>query len=66
VLDLAIDFSKFYRDCRVLGDGVQLHETRFRLAVAIATRTTLATCLELLGVSAPERMEARTEQPAAS
>ncbi|MBC7644134.1 MAG: arginine--tRNA ligase, partial [Thermoleophilia bacterium] len=65
VLDLAIDFSKFYRDCRVLGDGVQLHETRFRLAVAMATRTTLATCLDLLGVSAPERMESRVvEQPA--
>lgn len=56
VLELASDFSKFYRDCRVMGDDVSEHETRFRLALGMATRQTIATCLRLLGVSAPERM----------
>jgi arginyl-tRNA synthetase len=54
--DVAADVARFYRDCRVMGDGVTVEETRTRLALAAAARTVLATGLDLIGVSAPERM----------
>jgi arginyl-tRNA synthetase len=53
---LASDFTQFYRDCRVVGDGVTLDVTHRRLGLATATRGVLAKGLELLGVSAPEQM----------
>jgi arginyl-tRNA synthetase len=52
VHDLAQDFSAFYRDCRVVGG----EDEDFRIAVTVQTRRVIARCLDLLGVSAPERM----------
>ncbi len=54
--DLASDFSQFYRDCRVVGDGVTPSQTYMRSALATAARDGLATCLDLLGVAAPDSM----------
>ena len=49
---------KWYDDCRVTprGDEEVTDVHRSRLWLAEATRTVLANGLELLGVSAPERM----------
>jgi arginyl-tRNA synthetase len=55
--DLASDVAKFYRDCRVIGDGIGMDVTGRRLAICDAARATLALALDLVGVSAPERME---------
>ncbi|GAA4847765.1 arginine--tRNA ligase [Pseudonocardia benzenivorans] len=55
---LASAYHKFYDACRVLPLGdeeiTELH--RARLALCVAARQVLANGLELLGVSAPERM----------
>jgi arginyl-tRNA synthetase len=50
----AADFHAFYRDCQVVGAGEGLQEAR--LALAIAAERVIARTLDLLGVSAPERM----------
>jgi len=52
--DLAATFHQFYTLCRVVTDDARL--TAARLALADATRLTLARALALVGVSAPERM----------
>jgi arginyl-tRNA synthetase len=54
----AATFHRFYDDCRVLplGDEEVTDVHRARLILVTATRTVLAHGLELLGVSAPERM----------
>ncbi|AQT79201.1 arginine--tRNA ligase [Mycolicibacterium litorale] len=56
--DLAGDYHRFYDSCRVLPQGDEtpgdLH--RARLALCAATRQVIANGLEILGVSAPERM----------
>lgn len=56
--DLAGDYHRFYDSCRVLPQGDEeageLHRTR--LALCEATRQVIANGLEILGVSAPERM----------
>jgi arginyl-tRNA synthetase len=54
-LELAQEFTAFYRDCKVVGAepaGVE----GFRLALCIASQRTIATSLGLLGVDAPEEM----------
>lgn len=54
-LELAQDFTAFYRDCRVLGaegDGVEA----YRIALSVAAQRTIAQALGLLGVSAPDSM----------
>jgi arginyl-tRNA synthetase len=50
----AADFHAFYRDCQVVGapDGLQ----PARLALSVAAKRVIARTLDLLGVSAPERM----------
>lgn len=54
--DLAADFHQFYTTCRVL-DAAAPELTRARLALAVASRITLANALSgILGVGAPERM----------
>ena len=50
----AADFHAFYRDCQVVGAGEELQEAR--LALSIAAKRVIARTLDLLGVSAPERM----------
>lgn len=54
VYDLASTFSGFYRDCRIL--GVEKDLAVARLALLKVARHTIAHALNLLGVSAPERM----------
>ena len=56
--DLAGDYHRFYDSCRVLPMGDEpagdLHAAR--LALCAATRQVIANGLQILGVSAPERM----------
>jgi arginyl-tRNA synthetase len=56
--ELASTYHKFYEACRVLprGDEPVTDLTRARLWLVEATRVVIANGLELLGVSAPERM----------
>jgi arginyl-tRNA synthetase len=50
----AADFHAFYRDCQVVGAGENLEAAR--LAICVAAKRVIARTLDLLGVSAPERM----------
>lgn len=56
--DIAGDYHRFYDSCRVLPQGDEtpgdLHAAR--LALCLATRQVIANGLDILGVSAPERM----------
>jgi arginyl-tRNA synthetase len=54
-LELAQGFTAFYRDCRVVGAEPAAVESQ-RIALCVASRRTIARCLGLLGVSAPEQM----------
>jgi arginyl-tRNA synthetase len=49
---VADEFHRFYHHHRVLGSDAQA----FRLGLCRATRTVIASCLELVGVEAPDRM----------
>jgi arginyl-tRNA synthetase len=49
---LADDFHRFYHHNRVLGSEAE----SFRLGICRATQTVIARCLDLVGVTAPERM----------
>jgi arginyl-tRNA synthetase len=49
---VADDFHRFYHDYRVVGSDVE----PFRLALCSATQRVIARCLDLIGVTAPERM----------
>jgi arginyl-tRNA synthetase len=54
-VELAQTFTAFYRDCQVVGaegEGVE----SFRLALSVAAQRTIARSLDLLGVSAPQKM----------
>jgi arginyl-tRNA synthetase len=53
--ELATQFHAFYRDARVV-DPEQPERSARRLALATATRITLANALGLLGITAPESM----------
>jgi arginyl-tRNA synthetase len=53
--ELATTFHAFYRDARVV-DVAEPERSRSRLALASATRITLANTLGLLGISAPDSM----------
>jgi arginyl-tRNA synthetase len=56
----AADFHAFYRDCKVIGaeseGGSPPGTEAGRIALCVATKRVIARTLELLGVSAPERM----------
>jgi arginyl-tRNA synthetase len=52
--ELAAEFHVFYRHCRVLSDNADT--SGFRSALCVATKTTLARGLDLLGVNAPDSM----------
>jgi arginyl-tRNA synthetase len=54
-LELAQQFTAFYRDCRVLGAELEGLESQ-RLALCVASLNTIACALELLGVRAPAEM----------
>jgi arginyl-tRNA synthetase len=49
---VADDFHRFYHEHKVLGSDAQA----FRLALCTATQNVVATCLDLLGIEAPERV----------
>jgi arginyl-tRNA synthetase len=59
-LELAQQFTAFYRDCRVLGadgpDGGQSALESRRLGLCVASQRTIACALDLLGVEAPAEM----------
>lgn len=52
--DVATHFHKFYHDCRIMGEEAGLATAR--IALLKATGRVLANGLEILGISAPERM----------
>jgi arginyl-tRNA synthetase len=54
-LELAQDFTAFYRDCRVVGAEPEAVES-FRIGLSVAAQRTIARALGLLGVSAPDSM----------
>jgi arginyl-tRNA synthetase len=54
-LELAQQFTAFYRDCKVAGAEPPEVES-FRTALCVGTRGVLALVLDLLGVSAPDSM----------
>jgi len=53
-VDLATVFHQFYRDCRVLTEARPLQEAR--IGLILATRIVLENTLNLMGISAPEKM----------
>ena len=53
-IDLATSFHQFYRDCKVLSPDIEL--TQARLGLILATKTVLKNTLDLMGISAPEKM----------
>jgi arginyl-tRNA synthetase len=53
-IDLATIFHQFYRDCKVLTEGHPIQEAR--LALVLAVKIVLKNTLNLMGISAPERM----------
>jgi arginyl-tRNA synthetase len=53
-LDLATVFHQFYRDCKVLTETRSL--AKARLALVLATKQVIKNTLDLMGISAPERM----------
>ncbi|MDD2753330.1 MAG: arginine--tRNA ligase [Candidatus Portnoybacteria bacterium] len=54
-MDLVRSFHKFYEDCKVI-DETNKDLTVARLALCEATRITLKNTLDLMGISAPEKM----------
>ena len=52
--ELASLFHNFYNHCRIIQDDKDLEKAR--LALVTAVRITLAGCLSILGISAPEKM----------
>ena len=56
-MDLATEFHNFYQQCRVVSsDPEDADITKARLKLADATKTVLARCLTLMGMTAPEVM----------
>jgi len=53
-LDLASSFHRFYRDCRVISDDKKLSQAR--LSLVLVSKTILESTLNLMGISAPEKM----------
>ena len=54
-LDLAQDFTIFYRDCQVVGVEPRALESQ-RIALSVAAQRVIARSLDLLGVDAPDTM----------
>ena len=54
-LELAQEFTAFYRDCKVVGAQPAATES-FRIALSQAARQTIKLALSLLGVGAPDSM----------
>ncbi len=54
LLALAGDFHRFYNACYIRGEAPEVLSARLKLADSV--RAVIANCLELIGVSAPEKM----------
>jgi len=54
VVELASRFHKFYTACRIRGEDRDLLSARLKLADT--TRIVIGNCLDLLGITAPEKM----------
>ncbi|MBQ3405434.1 MAG: arginine--tRNA ligase [Oscillospiraceae bacterium] len=54
VIDLAARFHKFYNACRIKGEPEDILNARLKLAEC--TRRVIENCLEIVGVTAPEKM----------
>jgi len=54
VIEVAQHFHKFYAACRIKGEAGELVSARLKLAAL--TKTVIKNCLDIVGVSAPERM----------
>ncbi|MEG1857965.1 MAG: arginine--tRNA ligase [Pseudoflavonifractor sp.] len=54
LLVLAGDFHRFYNACRIREEAPALRDARLKLADTV--RAVLANCLDLIGVTAPEKM----------
>ena len=54
VIELAARFHRFYNACRIKGE--QEHVLKARLKLADCTRSVIAICLGIIGVTAPEKM----------
>ena len=54
-LELAQDFTAFYRDCQVVGAEPEALESQ-RIALSVAAQRVIARSLDLLGVDAPDTM----------
>ena len=52
--DVAVAFTQFYGNCRIIGEAMELAEAR--LSLALAAKQVLHNGLSVLGLSAPERM----------
>lgn len=52
--DIATAFHRFYKDCRVISEDKKLSEVR--LSLILATKVVLKNTLDLMGISAPEKM----------
>lgn len=53
-LALAADFHAFYRDCKVISEDESL--TQARLSLVLSAKIVLKNILDVMGISAPERM----------
>ncbi len=53
-VDLATAFHRFYRDCQVISQDNELRQDR--LVLVLTTKTVLKNTLDLMGISAPDRM----------
>jgi len=53
-MDIATAFHRFYTDCRVLGEEKDLEQAR--LALVLVTKIVLKNILDLMGITAPEKM----------
>ncbi len=54
VIELAARFHRFYNACRIKGEEPEVLEARLKLADT--ARAVIRNCLDILGVTAPERM----------
>jgi arginyl-tRNA synthetase len=54
-VEVAQEFTTFYRDCRVIGSSPESVES-FRISLSATSARVIALALGLLGVSAPDAM----------
>jgi arginyl-tRNA synthetase len=52
--EIATAFHQFYEECKIIGENRDL--TQARLALVLATKIVLKEVLNLMGISAPEKM----------